>query len=128
MKELKEVLAQGKQTDIQETRAAQNLFKKVNSMISKMDVVLSDLENKGQQLKAIATDSKEKPEELVRIDELMAVIKRIQKIPDDARLAQISKILGKIDDDRDGAISVDEVLKVFFPSASSYVFMLQKYF
>lgn len=111
MKELNEVQVEtdGK-SNVQETRAAQNLFKKVNSMITKMDTVLADLEEKGKQL--AKEEDKSTSEELVRIDELMEVIKRIQKVPDDARLAQISDVLGKMDDDRDGAISVDEVLKV----------------
>lgn len=114
VKELKQVLATGDtKADISETKAAKNLFKKVNSMISKMDIVLSDLENKGQKLKtAEETIADDKKDELVKIDELMDVIKRIQKVPDETRLAQISKVLGKIDDDHDGAISVDEVLKV----------------
>ncbi|KAK6621574.1 hypothetical protein RUM44_001381 [Polyplax serrata] len=113
VKELTEVLAATEKPKIQETKAAKNLFKKVNSMISKMDMVLEDLESKGEKIKAsVPEEGKEKPEELVKIDELMNVIKRIQKVPDESKIQQISKVLEKIDDDRDGAISVDEVLKV----------------
>jgi len=96
--------------NMRETRAAQHLFKKVNSMINKMDKVLTDLEK--EKDKKLEMEGKKETEELVRIDELMDVIKRIQKVPDAARLAQISDVLGKMDDDRDGAISVEEVLKV----------------
>lgn len=95
---------------VHESRAARNLFKKVNSMISKMDTVLADLEERGKKL--AEGEDKHASEQLVRIDELMDVVKRMQKVPDDARLKQISDVLGKIDDDRDGAISVEEVLKV----------------
>lgn len=83
-------------------------------MITKLDVVLDDLENKGEKLKASGVqEEKEKSEELVKIDELMGIIKRLQKVPDESKIHQISKVLEKIDDDRDGAISVDEVLKVY---------------
>ncbi|EEB13424.1 leucine zipper-EF-hand-containing transmembrane protein 1, putative [Pediculus humanus corporis] len=114
VKELTEVLAtKEKKPEIRETKAAKNLYKKVNSMISKLDVVLDDLENKGEKLKASGVqEEKEKSEELVKIDELMGIIKRLQKVPDESKIHQISKVLEKIDDDRDGAISVDEVLKV----------------
>lgn len=37
---------------------------------------------------------------------------QIQKVEDSTRLDQISKILGKIDDDQDGHIKVEDVLKV----------------
>lgn len=108
---------------VKESRAAKMLFKKVNSMINKMDNVLADLEQQEKQLKEQVTAAEEsKPdvdapicivnEELVRIDELMSAIRKIQQIPDDSRLDQISKILGKIDDDQDGQIKVEDVLKV----------------
>lgn len=73
---------------VKESRAAKMLFKKVNSMINKMDTVLTDLEKKEKQLKeqVSAVDSS-KPdadvpasiaaEELVRIDELMSAIKKV---------------------------------------------------
>lgn len=113
---MKEVLkSSDKKPVIRETKAAKNLFKKVNSMISHLNVVLEDLENKGEKLKAAnKKESGEKLEELVKIDELMEVIKRLQKVPDESKIKQISKVLEKIDDDQDGAISVDEVLKVSF--------------
>lgn len=92
-------------------------------MINKMDTVLSDLEKKEKRLKEqVSAVEKSKSdvdapscvaaEELVRIDELMSAIKKIQQVPDDSRLDQIAKILGKIDDDRDGSIKVEDVLKV----------------
>lgn len=37
---------------------------------------------------------------------------KIQKVPDISRAEHIEKILGKIDDDHDGKIKVDDVLKV----------------
>uniref|UniRef100_A0A1Q3G3G5 Mitochondrial proton/calcium exchanger protein n=1 Tax=Culex tarsalis TaxID=7177 RepID=A0A1Q3G3G5_CULTA len=115
---------------VKESRAAKLLFKKVNSMINKMDTVLDDLEKREKMLKeqvsATTTEEAKPPtpadveeilasdasKELVRIDELMSTIRKIKQVPDDSRLDQISKILGKIDDDHDGQIKVEDVLKV----------------
>lgn len=73
---------------VKESRAAKMLFKKVNSMINKMDTVLSDLEKKEKRLKEqVSAVDAGKPdvdvpasiaaEELVRIDELMSAIKKV---------------------------------------------------
>ncbi|XP_065087181.1 mitochondrial proton/calcium exchanger protein isoform X2 [Ochlerotatus camptorhynchus] len=124
VQELREVVTTApEESKVKESRAAKLLFKKVNSMINKMDTVLTDLEQKEKQLKEqVNAVEKSIPdveipvcvatEELVRIDELMSAIKKIQQVPDDSRLDQIAKILGKIDDDHDGQIKVEDVLKV----------------
>ncbi|XP_058062807.1 mitochondrial proton/calcium exchanger protein [Anopheles bellator] len=126
VQELQEVVTAAKNPDevqVRESRAAKLLFRKVNSMINKMDTVLTDLERQEQQLKEQvrvqaeqSADVQAPPvaasEELVRIDELMSAIKKIKNVTDDSRLDQISKILGKIDGDQDGQIKVEDVLKV----------------
>lgn len=107
VKELQEVVATGHQkVEIKESKAAKNLFKKVNSMISKIEL---DLEKTEQKLKA---EDKSVTDELVNIEELLRVIKQLQKIPDDSKIEQIEKMLGKIDIDQDGQIRVDDLLKV----------------
>ncbi|PSN54988.1 hypothetical protein C0J52_02342 [Blattella germanica] len=53
-----------------------------------------------------------KDEELVSIEELKDAIKRIQKVPDDSLVDRISEVLAKMDIDKDGAIRLDDVLKV----------------
>ncbi|XP_012281545.1 mitochondrial proton/calcium exchanger protein [Orussus abietinus] len=137
IKELKEEMAEY-QEDIQElykmkaeakgeadiesikvSKGAKRLFNKVNKMISKMDAVLTELEQSEKKMKKeiealppdVKLDSKAAAE-LVRIDELIAAIKKIQNVPDEFRLAHIAEILGKIDDDRDGAIKIEDILKV----------------
>ncbi|XP_052566235.1 mitochondrial proton/calcium exchanger protein isoform X5 [Culex pipiens pallens] len=127
------------EAQVKESRAAKLLFKKVNSMISKMDTVLDDLEKKEKLLKeqvsAAATEESKQAaaaeeealrasgasEELVRIDELMSTIRKIKQVPDDSRLDQISKILGKIDDDHDGQIKVEDVLKLDDSVLDAYI-------
>ncbi|XP_046749325.1 mitochondrial proton/calcium exchanger protein [Diprion similis] len=137
IKELKEEMAEY-QEDIQElykmkaqakgeadieglkvSKGAKRLFTKVNKMIGKMDAVLAELEQSEKKIKEKIEElsSEEKKDshvtaELVKIDELIAAIKRIQSVPDDSRLTRIAEILGKIDDDRDGAIKIEDVLRV----------------
>lgn len=69
--------------EIKEAPAAKALYKKVNSMINKLDDVLQTLEEKEAQLKRdaeelIEDEKKTKTqEELVQIDELVAAIKQV---------------------------------------------------
>ncbi|XP_018347871.1 PREDICTED: LETM1 domain-containing protein LETM2, mitochondrial isoform X2 [Trachymyrmex septentrionalis] len=123
IKELYQIKAEAKgQTDIENikiSKGANRLFKKVNKMISKMDAVLLELEQSEkkvkQRLESLGPDEKKDTkdvEELVKIDELVATIKQIQNVPDEHRLKRIAEILGKIDDDQDGAIKIEDVLKV----------------
>lgn len=51
-------------------------------------------------------------EEVVGIDELISTIRQIQKVPDSARLERLQEALAKLDDDKDGSIPVDDILKV----------------
>nr|CAD7570645.1 unnamed protein product [Timema californicum] len=109
-----------KSTEMKESKAARRLFKKVSGMIHKMDAVLSELEQEEEQLKRdlkeeIGTkeqDVEKKSEELVTIEELIASIKQIQKIPDESLVNRIAEVLEQMDVDKDGAIRVDHVLKV----------------
>lgn len=122
VKELYQIKAEAKgQTDIENikiSKGANRLFKKVNKMISKMDAVLLELEQSEkkvkQRIESLPNDKRDVKdvEELVKIDELVAAIKQIQSVPDEHRLKRIAEILGKIDDDHDGAIKIEDVLKV----------------
>lgn len=51
-------------------------------------------------------------EELLRIDELLSAIRKLQKIPDEGKLEKLAEVLGEIDEDHDGSIRIDTVLKV----------------
>ncbi|XP_055691371.1 mitochondrial proton/calcium exchanger protein [Lutzomyia longipalpis] len=142
--DVKELNAVVKPTDkIHESTAAKLLHKRVNKMIGKLDKVLEDLEKKEQKLKSdiehIASSEeelaqkekeqqKEKEEQLVYVDELMLAIKKIQKVDDDSKIHQIYGILGKLDDDRDGRLKVDDVLKVMEMIAKDNVKLSEKQF
>ncbi|XP_021919611.1 mitochondrial proton/calcium exchanger protein isoform X2 [Zootermopsis nevadensis] len=119
LKKVVKVLDKSK-SEVQESKAARRLFKKVNSMISKMDDVLEELEREEKKLikdleakeRLEGKETQQKSEELVSIEELKDAIKRIQKVPDDSLVDRISEVLAKMDIDKDGAIRLDDVLKV----------------
>ncbi|XP_014295082.1 mitochondrial proton/calcium exchanger protein [Microplitis demolitor] len=106
--------------DLKVSKGANRLYKKVNKMISKMDKVLEELEVEEKQVKQKIEGLKHNEdkvegdveEELVKIDELIAAIKKIQSVPDEEKLNRMQEILGEIDVDRDGAIKIEDVLKV----------------
>lgn len=103
-------------TKIKESAASKMLLKKVDSMITKLDKTLDDLEKKEaksqENLKVAGAEEPSQKTELVQIEEIINAIRKMQKIPDESKLEQISKILGKIDVDKDGHLKVDDVLKV----------------
>lgn len=104
---------------LKESKAAKRLFKRVNKMINNMDKVIEDLSKKEQALKQEQTkeaipevDSKQQCEELVKIDELINTLRKIQQVPDAAKLKRIAEVLDKMDADHDGSVKVEAVLKV----------------
>lgn len=50
--------------------------------------------------------------DLIKIDEIIGAVRKLQNIPDEYKLQQISEVLSKIDGDHDGSIRLDTVLKV----------------
>lgn len=114
LEELHSITADKPKPDVKESVAAKRLYNRVDKMIKKMDIVMAQLESKEVQLKkqAETADSGATQEDVVRIDELLNAIRKLQKVPNETMVKQIQNILGKIDDDHDGSIKVEEVLKV----------------
>ncbi|XP_073812492.1 leucine zipper and EF-hand containing transmembrane protein 1 [Musca autumnalis] len=122
VEELREVRQVVKEP-VRESRAAKMLFKKVNSMIGQLDKVLDDLEKKqkekvlpgdvsAEELRRAEIEAKSLEQDIVHIEDLVDTIKKLKQTSDESRLKQIENVLSKLDADKDGAISVDEVLKV----------------
>jgi LETM1 and EF-hand domain-containing protein 1 len=114
VEDLNKAIAEQPKPEIRETKAARRLFKSVNRMIGKLDSVLVNLEEKEEQLKKdleIKATDKTK-EELLKIDDIIAAIKHIKDVPDQSRIDQIVKVLKKMDDDDDGSIKIEDVMKV----------------
>ncbi|KAJ0183143.1 hypothetical protein K1T71_001119 [Dendrolimus kikuchii] len=115
VKEMNEIV-KTKQADIKLTKGARRLYRAVNNMISKLDAALVELESKEKALKTTLEQTKSEPqkakEQLIQIDELMHSIKSLQKVPDEAKLKLIQDVLGRLDDDFDGQLKIDDVLKM----------------
>lgn len=139
VEQLKEIAQKSEvRINVKESAAAKRLLKKVDAMISKLDKVMENLE-KEKKLQADKPEDKTK-EELVRIDEVMNAVRKVshskcnwtkllrkliellflfffcceqmQKATDQSKMDQISSFLERIDDDQDGHLKVDDVLKV----------------
>ncbi|XP_022827754.1 mitochondrial proton/calcium exchanger protein [Spodoptera litura] len=115
VKEMQEIV-KTKQADLKLSKGALRLYKAVNNMISKLDAALAMLETKEKALKNTLEQTKAEPqkakEQLIQIDELMHSIKSLQKVPDEAKLKLIQDVLGRLDDDFDGQLKIDDVLKM----------------
>lgn len=100
---------------VRESRAAKLLYNRVNKMISQLDNVLNDLEHRQQQIKDVdrsdtAASTGDNPS--VHIDELVATIRRMKESSDEERFKVVEDLMVKLDADKDGAISVNEITKV----------------
>lgn len=93
--------------NIQESKAAKRLYNKVNKIIDKMDSVISELDKNQVSFEEV---NMKKKKQLLKIDEIIESIRK--NISDESRLGDIKKLLLKIDDDCDGALKVEDVLKV----------------
>lgn len=115
VKEMQEIV-KTKQADLKLSKGARRLYKAVNNMIGKLDAALAMLDTKEKALKTTLEQTKSEPqkakEQLIQIDELMHSIKSLQKVPDEAKLKLIQDVLGRLDDDFDGQLKIDDVLKM----------------
>jgi LETM1 and EF-hand domain-containing protein 1 len=96
---------------LRESKAAQRLFRYVNRMITKLDGTVDRLENKGKD--QLESGKEIAAEEIVSIEEVIASVRRLQLVDNSAKLQQIVNLLAQIDQDRDGIIKVDDVMKVY---------------
>lgn len=112
IKELEDFLQspERKRLVLRESKAARRLFQSVNRMIQKLESSVGRIE--GRTANGIQTTNTE-GEEIVSIEELISSIQRIQAVEDSDKLKKILHILHHIDEDRDGVVKVDEVMKVY---------------
>lgn len=138
VEELKSVVVaeEGDALQLEESKAARHLRKTVNTMIVQMDAAVDDLlREKDELLENIETKEvkvKRNPtlkedadlrqqvleqisqhkDDLIGTNELLLALKRIQKIPDDAKLEKIFQVANALDTDHDGKIDISHALKV----------------
>lgn len=98
---------------LRESKAAQRLFRSLNRMIQNLDGTVSRLEGRAARKEAEPGEaSSSVDEEIVTIEELIASIRRLQAVENSEKLKQIIELLAQIDQDRDGAVKVDDIMKV----------------
>ncbi|XP_077394313.1 mitochondrial proton/calcium exchanger protein isoform X2 [Festucalex cinctus] len=106
----KELSKTGQEKAVCESKASQRLSKRVNRMIGRMDKIIGELE-KDKVILDGQMDSGTTPpvgENLISIDELIAVMRQIQNIPEH----KLHSIAEALDDNKDGKIDIDDVIKV----------------
>ncbi|XP_053701135.1 mitochondrial proton/calcium exchanger protein isoform X4 [Synchiropus splendidus] len=112
----KELSKTGKEKALEESKASQRLSKRVNRMIGRIDKIILELE-KDKVILDGQMDSGSSPpvglfytfrENLISIDELIAVMRQIQNIPEH----KLQSIAEALDDNKDGKIDIDDVIKV----------------
>ncbi|XP_075713105.1 mitochondrial proton/calcium exchanger protein isoform X2 [Rhinoderma darwinii] len=104
----KELSKSGQEMVVEESKASKRLTKRVNSMIGKIDKIITELENEDKVLDAESATSPPVGENLVSINELINIMRHIQKIPEQKLL----RIAEALDENRDGKIDLDDVAKV----------------
>lgn len=106
----------GQEKELEESKASQRLSKRVNRMIGRIDKIILELE-KDKVILDGQMDSGSSPpvglfytfrENLISIDELINVMRQIQNIPEH----KLQSIAEALDDNKDGKIDIDDVIKV----------------
>ncbi|KAM3595250.1 uncharacterized protein V6R79_020492 [Siganus canaliculatus] len=106
----KELSKTGQEKALQESKASKRLSKRVNRMIGRIDKIIGELE-KDKVILDGQMDSGATPpvgENLISIDELIGVMRQIQNIPEH----KLQSIADALDDNKDGKIDIDDVIKV----------------
>ncbi|XP_069016885.1 mitochondrial proton/calcium exchanger protein isoform X2 [Embiotoca jacksoni] len=112
----KELSKTGQEKALEESKASKRLTKRVNGMIGRIDKIILELE-KDKVILDGQVDSGVTPpvglfytfrENLISIDELIAIMRQIQNIPEH----KLQSIAQALDDNKDGKIDIDDVIKV----------------
>lgn len=111
---------------LRESKAAQRLFRSVNRMISNLDGTVNRLEGRAARKgKELADEVPQAVvEEIVSIEELISSLRRLQAVDNSDKLQQIIQLLGQIDQDRDGVVKVDDIMKVLMRISIFYYLFL----
>ncbi|XP_077477846.1 mitochondrial proton/calcium exchanger protein isoform X4 [Stigmatopora argus] len=123
----KELCKTGQEKAVCESKASRRLAKRVNRMIGRIDKIIGELEKDkvildGQMdggatppVGLFLTKNREATslfyafrENLISMDELIGVMRQIQNIPEH----KLQSIAEALDDNRDGKIDIDDVIKV----------------
>ncbi|MBN3306021.1 LETM1 protein, partial [Amia calva] len=115
----KELSKTGQEKVVQESKASMRLSKRVNRMIGRIDKIITELETDKKVLDGQLDSGTTPPiglyftfrENLISITELISVMRQIQNIPEH----KLQSIADALDENKDGKIDIDDVIKVTFP-------------
>ena len=128
--EMKEVAEVAGREGLKQSKGAARLFKKVNSMLGKVDTVVVKLESRKKKLQenieATGGASEAQEGHLVTVQDLLGAVRGLQEVPDSDRLERISEVrmlgytsapsalqvVASMDEDSDGIVKVEHVNKV----------------
>ncbi|CAL8082001.1 unnamed protein product [Orchesella dallaii] len=118
VEKLEQVAEQDFKIKVRESKGARRLFNKLNNMVSKLEkrVETVDVEETKTQFQ----------KQLVATEELMSAVRLLKDVQDPDKLARITSVLSKLDDDSDGKIELDDLVKVLDVVGREHVDMSSK--
>ncbi|XP_051507840.1 mitochondrial proton/calcium exchanger protein isoform X2 [Myxocyprinus asiaticus] len=111
LEEIKRELSKtGQEKVVEESKASKRLSKRVNRMIGRIDKIINELEKDKSVLDGQMDSGTTPPigENLISINELIAVMRQIQSVPEHKLLS----LAEALDENKDGKIDIDDVIKV----------------
>merc|ERR1719189_121497 len=93
---------------LKESKGAQRLFAKVNKMLRKVDKKLA----KSGDAKTPAGEEVDADDSLVTINELIKAVQTSDSQMDSSKVEAMIEVLGLMDEDSDGVVKVDHIMKV----------------
>jgi len=113
--ELKDITESTGRKQLQQTKGAARLYKKVNRIMGRMDTVVAKLKTRESKLTEnmdMLHKSEAHEGHLVTVQDLLGAVQGLQKVPDSSRLERISEVIASMDEDSDGIVKVEHVQKV----------------
>ncbi|XP_033004306.1 mitochondrial proton/calcium exchanger protein isoform X4 [Lacerta agilis] len=116
LQEIKELSKEGEEEIVEESKASKRLTKRVNHMIGQIDKIITELETEQKVVDGQLDSSASPPiglcfpfrENIISINELIHVMRQIQKIPE----SKLNRLAQALDENRDGKIDIDDLSKV----------------
>merc|ERR1712142_1005050 len=117
--EMQEVAESTGRKNLKQTKGAARLFKKMQNILNKTDLIVSKLQTREEKLRGVieslgqeGENSEDQEEHLVTVQDLLGAVKGLQEVPDSKMLERISDVVASMDEDSDGVIKLEHVNKV----------------
>merc|ERR1712142_1378601 len=117
--EMQEVAESTGRKNLKQTKGAARLFKKMQNILNKTDLIVSKLQTREEKLRGVieslgqeGENSEDQEEHLVTVQDLLGAVKGLQEVPDSKMLERISDVVASMDEDSDGVVKLEHVKKV----------------